>query len=97
MDQKENIGKYLRVPGQGIMPKPNLNFSRGLNGTITTMLGSTQLTHPNAKTLQASLFVPNPQGPKINDATQKFPKKQLHDGLDTFFTKPKHWVKVRTS
>jgi hypothetical protein len=33
------------------MPKTNLNFIRGLNGTIIIVLGSTQLRHVNAKTL----------------------------------------------
>jgi hypothetical protein len=33
------------------MPKLNLNFTRGLNGIINIVLGSTQLIHLNVKTL----------------------------------------------
>jgi hypothetical protein len=59
------------------MPKPNLNFTRGLTSTIITMLGSTQPKHLNAKTLLTSFFVPNLRGYKISNVVQKFPKKQM--------------------
>jgi hypothetical protein len=41
-----NIGAH-----DNIMPKSNLNFIRGLNGIIITVLASTQLKHLNAQTL----------------------------------------------
>ncbi len=59
------------------MPKPNLSFNVGLNGMITTILGSTQLKHLNTKILQASLFVPSLIRLEISNVAQKFPKKQL--------------------
>jgi hypothetical protein len=51
MDQKEKYRKLPNGPWLRYYAKAKLNFSQGLNGTITTMLGSTQPTHPNAKTL----------------------------------------------
>jgi len=59
------------------MPKPNLNFTRGLTSMMIIMLGSTQPKHPNAKTLLASFFVPSHRGYKISNVMQKFPKKQM--------------------
>jgi hypothetical protein len=38
------------------MPKPNLNFIRGLSGTITIVLGLTRLRHPNAKNIISFTF-----------------------------------------
>jgi hypothetical protein len=59
------------------MPKLNLNFDVGLNGTIIIVFGSTWPTHLNTKILQDSLVVHKHVRPKISDVAQKFPKNQL--------------------
>jgi hypothetical protein len=59
------------------MPKLNFSFNVGLNGIITTILGSIQPKHLNTKILQVSLLVLSPIRLEISNVARKFLKKQL--------------------